>query len=288
MNKIKVIVDSTVDMSLEELNKLDVDMLPLYVSIHGEEYLDYQEIKWDQVIAKVEQYNELPKTSAINIERFTQAFEKYLSQGYDVIFLSLGSEFSSNYSNAVLTAQLLDNKGIYVIDSRNLSSAIGLQVLKICKMRDEGLSAQEIVDNMKDIIENTQTETALETVEYLHKGGRCSGVARFFSSILRLYPIVKIKEGIIKVHKIGKLKFKNALDKIVQDFKHDLDENNVDEDHIIISTVGNKKAQMYLYDQVSQFYDPKKILLFDAGCVVSTHCGPGTTGFFYIRKRKVA
>lgn len=288
MSKIKVIVDSTVDMPVDELNKLDVDMLPLYVSIHGEEYLDLKEIKWDQLIAKVEQYNELPKTSAINVERFSETFEKYLKQGYDVIFLSLGSEFSSNYSNARLTSSLFEDKGVYVIDSRNLSSAIGLQLLKICKMRDEGLSAEEIVVKMHDIIENTQTETALETVEYLHKGGRCSGVTRFLTGILKLYPIVKIKEGLIKVHKIGKLKFKNALDKIVQDFKKDIDEDNVDTDNIIISTVGNKKAQHYLFEKISQFFNPKKILLFDAGCVVSTHCGPGTTGLFYIRKRKVA
>ena len=87
---------------------------------------------------------------------------------------------------------------------------------------------------------------------------------------------------------MSKFKFKNALDKIVSDFKKDVDEGNVDEDHIIISTVGNKKAQNYLFKKISEFFNPLKILLFDAGCVVSTHCGPGTTVLFYIRKRKLA
>ena len=287
MNKIKVIVDSTVDVPLEKLKEHDVDMLPLYVNIHGEEYRDLEEIKWDELISKVEKYDELPKTSAVTVETFYNTFSKYASKGYDVIFLSLGSNFSCNYSNAVTAASMIEGN-IYVIDSKNLSSAIGLQLLKILKMKEEGLEAKEIVEKMADIIENTQTETGLETVEYLHKGGRCSGVARIFANILKLYPIVKIKEGLIKVHKISKFKFKNALDKIISDFKKDVDEGNVDEDHIIISTVGNKKAQNYLFKKISEFFNPLKILLFDAGCVVSTHCGPGTTGLFYIRKRKLA
>ena len=287
MPDIKVIVDSTVDISLEKLKELDVDMLPLYVSIHGEEYKDLEEIRWNEVIEKVEKYNELPKTSAINVQTFYETFDKYLKQGKEVIFLSLGSNFSINYTNACTARDML-GKGVYVIDSRNLSSAIGLQLFKIIKMKNEGLSAKEIVLKMEEIVENTQTETGLETVEYLHKGGRCSGVTRFLATVLKLYPIVKIKEGLIKVHKIGTVKFKNALDKIIKDFKKDYDSDNVDEDHIIISTVGNKPAQHYLFTKISEFFNPIKILLFDAGCVVSTHCGPGTTVLFYIRKRKVA
>ena len=193
MNKIKVIVDSTVDVPLEKLKEHDVDMLPLYVNIHGEEYRDLEEIKWDELISKVEKYDELPKTSAVTVETFYNTFSKYASKGYDVIFLSLGSNFSCNYSNAVTAASMIEGN-IYVIDSKNLSSAIGLQLLKILKMKEEGLEAKEIVEKMADIIENTQTETGLETVEYLHNGGRCSGVARIFANILKLIQLLKLKK----------------------------------------------------------------------------------------------
>ena len=252
MNEIKVIVDSTVDISLEKLKELDVEMLPLSVSINNCDYLDLIEIKWYELIEKVKASKTLPKTSAINVGTFIETFEKYTSNGYDVIFLSLGSNFSCNYNNAMLAKDMVDGN-VYVIDSQNLSSAIGLQLLKIIKMKNEGLSASEIVEKMNDIVERTQTETALETIEYLYKGGRCSGVKYLIGSLLRLYPIVKVNKE-ITVHKLGKLTFRNALDIIVADFKKDLDADNVDMDYIIISSVGNKKAQNYLFEKISQFF----------------------------------
>ena len=258
-------------------------MLPLSVTINNQSYLDQVDIKWNELIEKVKMYKTLPKTSAVNIATFVETFEKYTDDGYDVIFLSLGSSFSCNYQNAVLAKEMVDGN-VYVIDSENLSSAIGLQLLKIIKMKNEGKNASEIVENMKDIIRRTQTETALKTMEYLYKGGRCSGIKYLLGSVLRLFPIVKVNKE-ITVHKIGKLTFKNALDIIVSDFKKDYDDGNVDLDNIIISSVGNKEAQQYLFEKISTFFDPNKILLFDAGCVVSTHCGPGTTGFYYIKNR---
>ena len=284
-NKVKVIVDSTVDMSLEKLKELDVTMLPLSVLINDEEYKDLIDIRWDELIDKVKKYNTLPKTSAISIQTFIDYFNLYVKDGYDVIYLSLGKEFSCNYSNACVASCDYPNH-VFVLDSKNLSSAIALQLLKICKYRDEGLCAKEIAEKMEYIIDCTQTETALETMEYLYKGGRCSGIKYLLGSILRLFPIVKVN-GKITVHKIGKGFFKNSLNIIINDFKKDLDEGNVDTDNIIISSVGNEKGQRYLYEKISSFFPKKKILLFDAGCVVSSHCGPGTTGFFYIKKNRI-
>lgn len=284
MRKVKIIVDSTVDMSLEKLKELDVTMLPLNVIINDKEYKDLIDIKWNDVIEKVKKYNTLPKTSAIPIQTFIDYFSLYVNEGFDVIFLSLGAEFSCNYNNARV-ASLDFGEHVFVIDSKNLSSAIALQLLKIVKFRDEGKSAKEIAGLMDDIVARTQTETALETMEYLYKGGRCSGIKYLLGSILRLFPIVKVNEK-ITVHKIGKGFFKNSLNIIVSDFKKDYDEDNVDPDSIIISSVGNKKGQMYLFDKISKFFPRERILMYDAGCVVSSHCGPGTTGFFYIKKKK--
>lgn len=285
MNKVKIIADSTCDISIERLKELDIDLLSLYVVIQDKQYLDLEEIKWNDVIAKVNETGELPHTAAINIDTFETTFKKYVDQGYDVIFLSLGSNFSSNYNNARLAAEEFDEGRVYILDSQNLSSAIGLMLFKMAAFRDQGLSAKEIVEKMEKIIPLTQTETALETMQYLYKGGRCSALKFMVGNILKLYPIVKVEDGVINVHKIGKLTFKNALNIIANDFRKELEAGNVDEDFIIISTVGNEPARSYLCDKVSQFFPKEKIYLYDAGCVVSTHCGPGTTGFFYIRKQ---
>ena len=269
MNKVKIIADSTCDISIEKLKEMDIDFLPLYVVMQNQSYLDLEEIKWNQVIEMVNKYNELPKTAAINIATFID---------------SLGANFSSNYNNARIAAEEFEDR-VFIVDSSNLSSAIGLMLFKMNNMKNQGMSAKEIVENIQKIIPLVQTETALETMQYLYKGGRCSGLKYLLGSVFKLYPIVKIKEGLIKVHKVGKFTFKNALNIIVSDFKKDLEEGNVDDEFIIISTVGNEPARTYLYNKVSEFFPKERIYLYDAGCVVSTHCGPGTTGFFYIRKK---
>ena len=287
MNKVKIITDSTCDISPEKLKELDIDMLSLYVVIKDKPYLDLEEIKWNDVIEKVKEYNELPKTAAVNIETFANKFREYVEEDYDILYVGLGSKFSSTYNNACLASQEFPEGRVTILDSENLSSAIGVMLIKMAKFRDQGLSAKEIADKMKEIIPLTQTETALETMSYLYKGGRCSGMKYLVGRALKFYPIVKVNDGVINVHRLGKLTFKNALNIIASDFRKDLEDGNVDEDFIIISTVGNEKAREYLYNKVGEFFPKEKIFLFDAGCVVSTHCGPGTTGFFYIRKHKV-
>lgn len=281
--KVKIIADSTCDISLEKLKELDIEMLPLYVIMQGKEFLDMEEIGWSDVVDNVNKYNELPKTAAINVNTFINIFDKYVNLGYDVIFVSIGANFSSNINNARIASLDYEDR-IFIVNSNNLSSAIGLMLIKMAKMRDEGLTAKEIVDKTNEMIPLVQTETALETMQYLYKGGRCSGIKYLIGNVLKLYPIVKVIDGIIMVHKLGKMFFKNALNIIANDFKRDLEEGNVDEDFIIISTVGNVKGREYLLNKVSEFFPRERILLFDAGCVVSTHCGPGTTGFFYLRK----
>ena len=283
MNKIKIICDSTCDISLEKLKELDIDFLPLYVVLHDEYKKDLIDIKWNDVIKWVDENKELPKTAAINVETFIETFSNYVNDGYEVIFLSIGANFSSNFNNARIASLEFDEK-VFVIDSMNLSSAQGLLLLKMDKYKKEGLSAKEIVDKINELIPLTITETALETMKYLHKGGRCSSLKYYLGVVLKIYPVVKIIDGIINVHKLGKLLFKKALNIIINDFKNDFDNDNVDMDYIIISTVGNEKGQSYLYEKISEFFPKEKILLYDAGCVVSTHCGPGTTGFFYIKK----
>ena len=169
MNKVKIIADSTCDISIEKLKEMDIDFLPLYVVMQNQSYLDLEEIKWNQVIEMVNKYNELPKTAAINIATFIDTFEKYTSEGYDVIFLSLGANFSSNYNNARIAAEEFEDR-VFIVDSSNLSSAIGLMLFKMNNMKNQGMSAKEIVENIQKIIPLVQTETALETMQYLYKG----------------------------------------------------------------------------------------------------------------------
>ena len=283
MRPVQLFCDSTADIPVEEMKRLQVKMIPLEVIVHGKAYRDLVDLDWKGLHPLIEQYNEIPKTSAINRMTYEMAFAPYLEQGYDIVVLCLGSHFSSTFEHASLVEQAHPSR-VYALDSLNLSSAQGLLVYEMARLRDEGKSAGEIASTLKQEIPLAVTETSMETMEYLHKGGRCSGLKLKLSNLLKLYPIVKVKDGILRVYKIARGKFVNALKVQLEDFKAELKKGNVVLHNIIVSTVGNYEAQSYLYNEITKLVDPAIVHRFDAGCVVGAHCGPGTTGLFYLKK----
>lgn len=283
MNPVKIITDSTCDLSLETLKKLDIDFLPLNVIIGGVTYRDCVDITPEKLFKLVEEHDELPKTSAISPAKCYETFKHYVDLGFDVIFMGLDSKISSTYQSAVSASQEFDGR-VHVIDSVNLSSAIGLQLLKMAHFRDEGLSADQIVEKMKEITPKVQCSFALKTMNYLYKGGRCSGLTFFIGRILHLHPIIRMEEGTLKVHKTPRGKTIKALDIMIKEFKEAYDANNVDLGTVMITHACTQEYADYIYGKLSEFMDPKHIMVTVAGCVISSHCGPGCIGILYIEK----
>ena len=194
---------------------------------------------------------------------------------------------SSTYNNAVLAANEIGNDKVFVVDSKNLSTGIGLTVLKACRDRDKGLSAKEIVENMKYNIDRVKAQFAIERMDYLHKGGRCSGIARFAATLLRIKPIIFVRDGSMTVGKKPLGKIKVALDVMLKMLEEDKNNNNVDPEFIFVTDAIAPESREYLIPKVKEMFPNTNVYSTIAGGVIASHCGPGTIGILYICKNEV-
>ena len=285
MNKVKIITDSTCDLGKELAKKYDIEVMPLYVNFGEESYKDGVDIDTESLYVKVKEKNELPKTSAIDMVSITDLFKKYLDEGYDIIFCGISRQMSRTYENAVMALDELNAKDrIFVVDSMNLSTGIGLTILKAADLRDKGLSAKEIAAKMEEITKKVKAQFAIETMEYLHKGGRCSGVARLFGTLLKIKPIIFVREGKMSVGMKPLGKMKVALDKMINMFLEDYKNDKVDRDKVFITHSIATESEKYIRERLEAEVKDMEIISTVAGCVISSHCGRGTIGILYITK----
>lgn len=279
MRKINLVTDCTSDLTEDLLQKHNIKVLPLYVTFGDESYRDGIDITTEELYKKVEEYNALPKTAALPPVQFTELFSTY-SADEDVIFMGIGSNFSGTYQNAYLASQDFDN--VYIIDSQNLSSGIGLLLLKLAKLRDDGLNLPQIIKEMNRIIPLVRTQFAINTLDYLHMGGRCSGTTKIFGTLLKIKPIIRVIDGKMEVTKKPRGKYDKALAALLDYVKDDL--GNIDEDYVMVTHSLAKSDAIYLISKLKEMLKIDNIIETRASGVISTHCGPRTIGILYITK----
>ena len=279
---VKIIVDSTNDLMPDMLKKLDVEVVPLYVNFGDDTYKDGLDITTPKLYEEVKNRGVLPKTAAVTIGDLIEVFEKWTKAGYDIVYTGISKEMSSSYNNAVLAAREVDPNRIFVVDSKNLSTGIGLLVLKACKDRDNGLSAEEIASNMEKNRELVLSQFAIESMDYLYKGGRCSSLSMIFGSMLRIKPIIQVRNGKMNVQQKPIGKMKRALDKMLEQIINDKD--RLDTDHILLTHSPAPESRDYLLPLLKENFPGVDIIETVAGCVISSHCGPGTIGILYMVK----
>ena len=289
MNKVKIISDSSCDLSQELLKEFDIEIIPIYVIFGDKEYIDGVEIKTEEIYKKVEETNMLPKTSAITQFQFEEVFKKWVDLGYDVIFTGISGKMSRCYQTAILAQKEIDPDGnrIFVVDSMNLSTGIGLLLLKAAKDRDNGLDAKTIAENMEYNAKRAKVQFAIERMDYLHKGGRCSSTAKIFGTLLKIKPIIFVRDGAMSVGMKPLGKMKVALDKMYKMLEEDLKKDNVDPEFIFVTDSIAPESREYLLPKVKELCPNSRVLTTIAGGTVSSHCGPGTIGILYICKEEV-
>lgn len=280
MSKIKIITDSTNDLDKQTLAEKGIVVLPMYVNFSDASYLDGVDITTSELYKYVEEKNELPKTSAVSIQVFLEEFTKYVEDGYEIVFTGISKQMSRTYENAVLAAKEVAEDKIHVVDSMNLSTGIGLLLLKACKYRDLGLSAKEIAKNLESDREQVLSQFAIETMDYLHKGGRCSGMTKLVGTLLKIKPIIAVREGKMHVARKPHGKMKVALDVMIQQLKDDLP--RLDKDVVVITHSLAFEYCDYIKSQIEAFLGDIPIITTVAGCIISSHCGPGTIGILYM------
>ena len=275
--------DSACDLSADIVDKYNVKIIPLHVSIGDKDYKDCVNLMPDDIYRIYDKTGLLPKTSATNVLEYVEFFKQFTAKGCSVIHISLSSQVSCVYQNATLAASELSN--VYVLDSLNLSTGIGLLVIKACEMRDSGLTAPDIVKNLEKLIPCVNTSFVVDSLEFLHKGGRCSSITVVGANILHIKPCIEVLEGNMRLVKKYRGKLKNAIYNYVQErlkTTTDIDYSRIFITHSgvdgdIIEMVKNIIKENFIF---------KEILVTRAGCAVTSHCGPNTLGILFVKDIK--
>ncbi|MBQ3547925.1 MAG: DegV family protein [Clostridia bacterium] len=281
MSEIIITCDSTADLPLELRQKYNINVIPLGVTLGETTYLDGVNITPDEIYAHHDKTGELPKTTAANVGDFIDFFTPFVEAGKTVIHFPISSEMSSTYNNALLAASDLEN--VHIIDSKNLSSGIGLVVVAAAEMAQNGASAEEIIAKAEELVKCSDASFVIDNLEYLHKGGRCSTVAMLGANLLKLKPCIDVTNGKMDVSKKYRGKYGEVLKQYVSERLSDLDA--IDNTRIFVTHAGcADEVVNAVYEQVKEIGFFKEIVVNRAGCTISSHCGADTLGILFIRK----
>lgn len=273
--------DSTSDLNADLMDRYQVKTVPLTVNLGDRAYKDGLDIDPEMIYRHYEEHKELPKTASPNISDFQSFFAEQTADGSEVVFFTISAEMSSTYNNARLAA--LDFEGVYVVDTRNLSTGGGLLVVAAGEMAKEGKSAAEIAEACKGLADRVDASFIVDNLEFLHKGGRCSAVAAFGANLLQLKPCITVNCGKMGVSKKYRGKFKSVLEKYIVDRIGD--GSNVELDHVFVTHAGcDEEIYKACVAQVKALAPFKEIHVTRAGCTISSHCGRNTLGVLFIRK----
>jgi DegV family protein with EDD domain len=283
MSKIKLTTDSTSDLSDEQIKQSDIAIIPLYVNFSTQSFKDNVDISTKELYRKVSQTGALPSTSAPTPADFSKEFKKYIEKGMDILHVSISSKISAAYQNACAAAEQFPSGRIKVIDSFNLSSGIGILVMSAADCIEKGLSLDDTVKAVKDQVEKVETEFIVDTVEYLYKGGRCSGVQMILSSLLKIHPIIEVSDG--SMHLTAKIRGsrQNVLNRLVNDTTQNL--SVMDHRRIFITHSESDEDAVWIKKQLEGLNKFKEVLITNASCVISSHCGPKTIGIIGLKNR---
>lgn len=279
--KIKLISDSTCDLSPELIKKYDIDILPLYVTIGEEHLLDGVEVTPDDIYDYVDKSGKLPSTAAPNIGNFLEVFKKYRNEGFEVVHFNISGDFSSSYHNACAAAEEVG--GVYVVDSRNLSTGQGHVVLYGAELAAQGKSAQEICEACTAITSKVEASFVVDSIDYLRKGGRCSAVAALGANLLKLKPCIEVIDGKMTPSK----KYRGKIEKVILQYVEErlAGRNDIDTHRIFVThTKCDKEVVDAVKKKIAEHFDFDEILETTAGCTITSHCGPYTLGILFIRK----
>ncbi|MCI5934974.1 MAG: DegV family protein [Lachnospiraceae bacterium] len=282
---IKIISDSTCDLSKDILEKYDVDILPLHIILGDEEYLDGKNITPEEIYRWADEHATTPKTSAPALEDAINLMKPYIDRGDELICFSISNSMSSSGQVMMMAAEELEaSNRVHVIDSANLSTGIGLLVVEAAILAKEGKRAAEIVQTIEEYKPYVRASFVVDTLVYLHRGGRCSGVAALVGGALKLHPQIVVEQGAMHPAKKYRGKIKTAVLSYVKDQEEGL--RRAKKDRIFITHSG---CDVQIVGEVRAYLESlgifDEIIETRAGGVISSHCGPGTLGVLYIEQK---
>ena len=282
MNKPVIITaDSTCDLSPELCSRFQIQVIPLTITLGAATFLDGASFTPADMYARYREDGTLPKTSAPSVQSFLDFFRPFVEQGFEVVHLDISSELSGSFNAARLAASELN--GVYVIDSMMLSTGVGLLAIEAAECRDRGMSAFDIAVHLSDLRSKVSTSFVLDTLEFMWKGGRCTGVTAFGANLLKIKPGLEMRNGKLEVCK----KYRGNINHVYQQYITErLSGKKVRPGHVFLTESGEVDPAVLkdLEVLVKQLTGCKEIHHTVAGCTVSSHCGPKTLGVLFIEE----
>lgn len=279
--KIKILSDSTCDLSKALLEENNITLVPLTVIKNDEQFKDGVTITPDVIFEHVANGGSLCTTSANSVGEYADWFEKYAHDYDGVIHINIGSGFSSCYQNACLAAE--DYPNVRVIDSMNLSTGQGLVVLEAARLAKEATDLDVLVEALRTFTTRVEASFLLSRLDYMVKGGRCSSAAALGANLLNLKPCIEVKNGKMAVVKKYRGNFEKCLPMYVKDRLANR-EDLTREILFVTKTPVSDTAYDAVMKAVGECENFATTYETDAGCTVSCHCGPGTLGVLFVRK----
>ena len=283
MGKIRITADSTCDLSESLLQKYEISILPLNIVLDMKSYSDGEEISPDEIYAWSEKMHKTPKTAAVAYDRALEMASAFQENGDEMIFFGISESMSTTCNVMRMVKEELNYTGMYVIDSQNLSTGIGLQVLRAAELAAQGLAAQEIVTQIEQERGRVRASFVVERLDYLAMGGRCSSVVALFGGKLKLKPRIEVTDGKMEAGK----KYRGNQDKVILKYVQDMEMQlrQADPHRIFITHSGCEEAVIRSVEEyLKGFHHFEEILITRAGGVISSHCGPGTLGVLFYEK----
>lgn len=280
MKEVRIIADSTCDLSDELLEKYNITVIPLFIQLDDKSYLDKLEITPKEIFEWSDKNGKTPKTAAPGMEVVQGVLEKFNKEETDLIYFGISGSMSATCQVVRLVAEDMEYENLYVVDSQNLSTGIGLQVIRAAELAADGWKAADIVDYMEDIRGKVRSSFVIDTLTYLHRGGRCNAMTAIVGGALKIKPRISVMDGAMDATK----KYRGNISGVIKKYVADLEEElkNADETRVFITHSGcSDEIVKQVYDYLEGLNHFKEILVTHAGSVISSHCGPNTLGVLF-------
>ncbi|MDF2942365.1 MAG: degV family protein [Herbinix sp.] len=283
MARIRIVADSTCDLSKDLIEKYRISIIPLNIVLDMNSYLDGIEITPDEIYQWADERNTTPKTAAPELGSILEVLRPMAQAGEDIIFIGLSEDMSVTCQSVRMAVQELSYDNIWIINSKNLSTGIGLQVLRAAELAAQGLEAEEIVREIKSSRDKVHASFVVDTLTYLQRGGRCNAVTALLGNALRLKPMISVKDGKMGVAK----KYRGRQYSVVRSYAAELEPQlmQADPTNVFITHSGidpTIEEDTYNYLQSLNYFE--NIYITRAGGVISSHCGPNTLGILFYSK----
>ncbi len=283
MKSIRIVADSTCDLSKELIERYSISIIPLCILLDGVSYYDGIDITPEQIYAWSDSHKATPKTAAIPFDKTTEILKPFMENGDDIIFFGISSQMSSTCNVARIVGAQEDYDRIFVIDSENLSTGIGLQVIKAAELVKEGRTAEEIVEIINSARSRVRASFVVDTLTFLARGGRCSSVVALAGNTLKLHPMISVKDGKMSAGRKYRGRTEMSVGAYVDDVIPAL--KNAESDRVFITHSGCTEEVLNMVKaKIEALRKFDEILITQAGGVISSHCGPNTLGVLFYEK----